>query len=578
MAYNSDEHFSLAPEAKIPRSRFDRSSSVKLTFNVGELIPFYLDEVYPGDTFDISTSKLVRMQTPVVPLMDDLYLDTFYFFVPARLTWSHWKEFMGENTSGAWIPTTSYTIPQLKSQDILPGPLRTPFTGSLADYLGWFSYSDGYVEQSVSALPFRAYALICNEWFRDENLQQPLNIPLGDSDQIVAGDPRTWNSDHSVITGTSDTDGTAYINDVANGGLPFIACKLHDYFSSCLPSPAKISTGSVQMLLQSALPVSTRSSPAVPAGGYPLYWHRTDGQFPNPSGYLFASEGSSRIGGNNAPASFNSVLPSNLWAGDSDSVLFSINQLRMAFATQHFVEAEARGGSRYTEVIRQHFGVMSPDARLQRPEYLGGNRIPINVNQVVQQSFDNNDQNLGDTGAFSMTSDVHDDFVHSFTEHGFLFGLCCVRYKHTYDTGINRMFLRRNRSDYYFPEFANISEQPVYAVEIDDSAPFSGIGNSASRVFGYQEAWAELRFKPSRVAGEMRPGIQNSLAFWHLGDYYAESAPTLGNLWIKEDKTNLDRCLAVSSNVSNQFFGDFYVKNYTTRAMPVYSVPGLDRM
>lgn len=558
-SYSSSEHFSLAPEVHIPRSRFDRSSSVKLTFNTGELIPFYVDEVLPGDTFDVSTSKVVRMQTPLTPFMDNLFLDTFWFFVPNRLVWSHWKEFMGENSTSAWLPSNTYSIPQIKTGIDNSTTPATPHVvvgnGTLADYMGVYSYGGSSQFLSVSALPFRAYALICNEWFRDENLQSPLNIPTGDGDQWFAG----YTSD------ADDPSGTAYINDVANGGRPFIAAKMHDYFTSCLPSPAKIETGSVQMLLGSNLN----------SHGASISGHINSG-----SDHIMVN-----LGSNSSAVPFSAdfgtypptrgFYPNNVaMAGD---VLFSINQLRLAFATQHFVERD-NNGTRYTEILRNHFGVISPDARLQRPEYLGGNRIPINVNQVVQQSATSSDEYLGATAAFSMTTDSHDDFVHSFTEHGYLFGLCVVRYPHTYDTGINRMWLRRNKSDFYFPEFANISNQPVYGIEIQSGYDFAGIGNSASRVFGYQEAWAEYRYKPSRVAGEMRPGIENSLAYWHLSDFYDDLLPTLGNQWIKEDKTNVDRVLSVTSKVSDQFFGDFYVKNYTTRPMPVYSIPGLDRM
>lgn len=559
-SYSSAEHFSLAPEVHIPRSRFDRSSSVKLTFNAGELIPFYVDEVLPGDTFDISTSKVVRMQTPLTPFMDNLFLDTFWFFVPNRLVWSHWKEFMGENSASAWLPSNAYSIPQIKTGIDNSTSPATPHllvdSGTIADYMGVFNYAETSQMFSVSALPFRAYALICNEWFRDENLQQPLNIPTGDSDQWFAG----YTSD------ADDPTGTAYINDVANGGRPFIAAKMHDYFTSCLPAPAKIENGSVQMLLGNNL----NANKSLLSGTFSA---SHDGSY-----YLATNSSSDPLSSVFEPFDspiYPGFVPGNVaMAGD---VLFNINQLRMAFATQHFIERD-NNGTRYTEILRNHFGVISPDARLQRPEYLGGNRIPINVNQVVQQSSSSENEYLGDTAAFSMTTDSHDDFVHSFTEHGYLFGLCVVRYPHTYDTGVNRMWLRRHKSDFYFPEFANISNQPVYGFEIQSGYEFSGIGDPASRVFGYQEAWADYRYKPSRVAGEMRPGIENSLAFWHLSDFYDEWLPHLGNTWIKEDKTNVDRVLSVTSKVANQFFGDFYVKNYTTRPMPVYSIPGLDRM
>lgn len=558
MNRNTESHFSLAPHVDISRSRFDRSASLKTSFNAGDVVPFFLDEVLPGDTFSVDTSKVVRMQTLLTPMMDNVYLDTYYFFVPNRLVWDHWKEFCGENTESAWIPQTEYTMPQITS------PASTGWdVGTLADYFG---IPTGVSGLSVSALPFRAYALIMNEWFRDQNLQDPLVVPTDDS--TVAG----------VNSGTS-------VTDVAKGGKPFVASKYHDYFTSALPSPQKGPDVTIPVAQAGSYPVvslnqyvdSSKSNASVA-------WQKLDGsgfslldglgivvgQKPRSggfdskyfSGYMTVSEGAS---------AGSDIAPANLWAvADGNAASATINQLRLAFQIQKFYEQQARGGSRYTEVVRSFFGVTSPDARLQRPEYLGGNRVPINVNQIVQQSgTESSGTPQGTVVGQSLTTDKHSDFTKSFTEHGFIIGVMVARYDHTYQQGLNRLWSRKDKFDYYWPVFANIGEQAIKNKEI-----FAQGNDKDNEVFGYQEAWAEYRYKPNMVTGEMRSAYAQSLDVWHLADDYKQ-LPTLSDAWIKEDKSNLDRVLAVSSSVSNQFFADIYVKNYCTRPMPMYSVPGL---
>lgn len=551
MNRNTESHFSLAPHVDISRSRFDRSSSLKTSFNVGDVIPFFLDEVLPGDTFSVDTSKVVRMQTLLTPMMDNVYLDTYYFFVPNRLVWNHWKEFCGENTESAWIPETDYYIPQVTS------PASTGWNvGTLADYFG---IPTGVPGLSVSALPFRAYALIMNEWFRDQNLQDPLVVPTDDSN--VSG----------VNTGT-------FVTDVAKGGKPFIAAKYHDYFTSCLPSPQK---GPDVMI------------PVAEAANYPVYalptvtpkYQTQTGKFvlygPNSDTTAnkfrtMLSDGSGQwLPINNFNDTQSSQLytgqPANLWAvADGNAASATINQLRLAFQIQKFYEQQARGGSRYTEVVRSFFGVTSPDARLQRPEYLGGNRIPINVNQIIQQSgTESSGTPQGTVVGQSLTTDSHSDFTKSFTEHGLIIGVMVARYDHTYQQGLNRLWSRKDKFDFYWPVFANIGEQPVKNKEIYAQ------GNAKDdEVFGYQEAWADYRYKPNMVTGEMRSAYAQSLDVWHLADDYA-ALPTLSAAWIREDKSNVDRVLAVQSSVSNQLFADIYVKNLCTRPMPMYSIPGL---
>lgn len=546
MNRNTESHFSLAPHVDISRSRFDRSASLKTSFNAGDVVPFFLDEVLPGDTFSVDTSKVVRMQTLLTPMMDNVYLDTYYFFVPNRLVWDHWKEFCGENTESAWIPATEYTMPQITS------PAGTGWNvGTLADYFG---IPTGVAGLSVSALPFRAYALIMNEWFRDQNLQDPLVVPTDDS--TVAG----------VNTGTT-------VTDVAKGGKPFIASKYHDYFTSALPSPQKGPDVLIPSATAGEYPVVTRDATAVTGAVPNLRWVYTSGTTPVLANTGLGTDGSGSYTGAHSQGATDPnhpLVPANLFALASGGLGATINQLRLAFQIQKFYEQQARGGSRYTEVVRSFFGVTSPDARLQRPEYLGGNRVPINVNQIVQQSgTESSGTPQGTVVGQSLTTDKHSDFTKSFTEHGLIIGVMVARYDHTYQQGLNRLWSRKDKFDFYWPVFANIGEQAIKNKEI-----FAQGNDKDNEVFGYQEAWAEYRYKPNMVTGEMRSAYAQSLDVWHLADDYKQ-LPTLSDAWIKEDKCNIDRVLAVASSVSNQFFADIYVKNYCTRPMPMYSVPGL---
>lgn len=562
MNRNTESHFSLSPHVDISRSRFDRSASLKTSFNAGDVVPFFLEEVLPGDTFSVDTSKVVRMQTLLTPMMDNVYLDTYYFFVPNRLVWDHWKEFCGENTESAWIPETEYTMPQITS------PANTGWdVGTLADYFG---IPTGVANLSVSALPFRAYALIMNEWFRDQNLQDPLVVPTDDS--TVAG----------VNTGT-------IVTDVAKGGKPFIAAKYHDYFTSALPAPQKGPDVTIPLIGSTDIPVYGNGNAMTFRFGPSTFGNLALDRSQAGNFFLSAVQGSHAVGDN---VQTETKLPDNdvnykvlglgqsgaIAAADSglvgkfdgSAVAASINQLRLAFQIQKFYERQARGGSRYTEVVRSFFGVTSPDARLQRPEYLGGNRVPINVNQIVQQSgTESSGTPQGTVVGQSLTTDKHSDFTKSFTEHGLIIGVMVARYDHTYQQGLNRLWSRRDKFDFYWPVFANIGEQAIKNKEI-----FAQGNAKDNEVFGYQEAWAEYRYKPNMVTGEMRSAYAQSLDVWHLADDYKQ-LPSLSDAWIKEDKSNIDRVLAVTSAVSNQFFADIYVKNYCTRPMPMYSIPGL---
>lgn len=548
MEINQVSRFTVNPSVDIQRSKFERNSDVKFSFNVGDLVPFYVDEVLPGDTFSIDTSKVVRMQPLVAPIMDNLYLDTYWFFVPNRLVWEHWKNFCGENTATKWIPSVEYFVPKVKGVVSSADPSNTSCwkPGDIADYMGIPIYSTsvnpGADLLEVNALPFRGYALIWNEFFRDQNLQDPVPVPVGDAFTEL------------------ENDGPLY-NRITLGSGILKACKYHDYFTSCLPSPqkgpdvsiplsglAKVVTGIEQTKLDSQMPLSfTNVSTGNKVGGLNL------------------ANGSSNLSVGNT----GNLAPNNLYASLGSASLGTINELRLAFQMQRIYEKDARGGTRYTEILKNHFGVTSPDARLQRPEYLGGSRIPININQVVQTSSSSNTPQ-GNTAAFSVTADVHSDFTKSFVEHGFIFGLCVARYDHTYQQGLERFWSRSDRFDYYWPSLANIGEQPVKRKEIY----CTGLSDNDERVFGYQEAWADYRYKPSRVAGEMRSRVPNTLDVWHLADNYS-GAPFLSAEWIEEDKSNLNRALAVSDSVSNQLWADIFIKNTSVRPMPIYSIPGL---
>lgn len=567
MSRNANSHFAVNPtNIDIQRSRFSRPHDYKTTFNVGDLIPIYVDtDVLPGDTYQMDTSKVIRMQTLLTPMMDNLFLDTYFFFVPHRLVWKHWKEFMGENNESAWLPTTEYTIPQIEP------PSGGWNVGSIADYFGVPTGVDGF---SMSALPFRAYALVCNEWFRSTPLTDPLVIP----------------DDETTVTGSN---GTSYITDVAKGGAPFKAAKFYDYFTGALPSPQRGPDVEIPIASVGELPVVTSftdndfSEFPKDSSDHAAYIRFTDREGNAVSGNksLFSSYNSSTqlsygyVGPSVTTAGTDvGVLPSNLIATfDGQATAASINQLRMAFQIQRYYERLARGGDRYIEMIKSFFNVTSPDARLQRPEYLGGNRVPISINQVVQNSATDATSPQGNVAAYSLTTDSHSDFTHSFTEHGTLLGVMVARYDHTYQQGLERQFSRKTRFDYYFPVFAHLGEQAILNKEIYLQAD-SVIGTTGepenNEVFGYQERWAEYRYKPSQVTGEMRSAATTSLDSWHLADDY-NALPALSDNWIREDKANVDRVLAVSSAVSNQLFADIFFNEKVTRPMPLYSIPGL---
>ncbi len=551
MNRNAESHFSVNPvNIDIQRSIFDRSTSLKTTFNTGKLVPIFVDEVLPGDTFNISTAMVVRMTTPIHPVMDLAYLDLYYFFVPNRLTWEHWKEFNGENSASAWEQLTEYEIPQITS------PTGGWNKGTIADYMG---LPIGISGLSVSRLPFTAYCLIWNEWFRDQNLQDPCYINLDDT----------------TLEGTNEGD---YVTNAQLGGEPLPVNKYHDYFTSALPAPQK--GPAVLLPLGDSAPVVTFDGTNTPSGEYLKITTPAGNTIPDQLilqtlnknaefGQYVGAQMTQSQAANTTPITGNvyPIVPANLKADLSQATQATINQLRQAFQVQRLFEKDARGGTRYIEIIKSHFGVTSPDGRQQRPEYLGGKRIPITTQQVLQTSATNTTSPQGNTAAFSVTEDGDDTFTKSFTEHGLIIGLVCVRTQHTYQQGIERMWSRKRRFDYYWPALANIGEQAILNKEIYAQ------GTSADEeAFGYQEAWAEYRYKPNRISGALRSTYAQSLDVWHYGDNY-DAQPILSNAWIQETKVNVERTLAVQDE--DQFIADFYFKNICARPMPMYSIPGL---
>lgn len=507
--------FSRVPKAEIPRSSFDRSHGHKTTFDAGLLIPIFVDEALPGDTFKLNMHGFGRLATPIYPLMDNMYLDTFFFSVPYRLLWDNWQRFNGEQTNPG--DSTDFTIPQINAA-------ATVGLGTLGDYMGLPIDTPNL---NVSSLPFRAYNLIWNEWFRDQNMQDSIPVPRGDGPDAL----------------------TDFV--LKRRG------KRHDYFTSCLPWPQK--GPGVNIPLGTKAPIAYDQDPAS------LNSLTVVNKFATPYNTFLATSGTQLQGA----VAGDPDETRQLYADLSEATAATINSLRQAFQIQKIFERDARGGTRYTELIKAHFGVTSPDARLQRPEFLGGGSSPISISPIPQTSASGAyaETPQGNLAAMGTVSTHKNGFTASFTEHCIVIGLACVRADLTYQQGLNRMWSRKTRFDFYWPALSHIGEQAVLQKEIFAS----GVPAEDDTVFGYQERYAEYRYKPSQITGLFRSAAPQSLDAWHLSQDFA-TAPVLDATFIEENPP-IDRVIAVPSEP--HMIMDMYFQMRCARPMPVYGVPGL---
>lgn len=564
--------FSDAPAMYMRRTKFDRSHVYKTTFDSGKLIPVFVDEVLPGDTTRMSVNYFARLATPIKPIMDNIYLDWFFFFVPNRLVWDHWQNFCFEQEDPD--DSTDYVIPTVTAT----GNSDNAYLGSLWDYFGLPLNTSGNLS-GINALPFRGVYLIWNEWFRDENLQKSVKIQKGDTNEVLNSARSSEQPSWVFTSGTSI--------------VPGLACpprgKRHDYFTSALPWTQKGPGVSIGLAGTASIVDPT------PAAGYLL--HSNDRQLAAVSAYGGDASGSggSRVAYGNDSIKFkrfgsdfstvggfagnsgsditmsaqkaSAFLGNDSYVDLDTSSIFTINSLRTAFQMQKFYERLARGGSRYTEVLRSFFGVVSPDARLQRPEFLGSFTKMVNVNPIAQTSATDNTSPQGNLSAYGVTAAKFHGFTKSFVEHGYVFGFVCARADLTYQQGINKMWLRSTVYDFYWPTFAHLGEQAIELREI-----YAQGSEADTTVFGYQERYAEYRYKPSQITGKFRSSVVNgSLDKWHLSQFF-KNAPTLNEEFIVE-KPPIDRIIAVTSEP--QFLLDIGFRYTTIRPMPMFGTPGL---
>lgn len=559
MNRNNERHFNQIPEMKASRTRFNRDQTILTTFDSGKLIPFYVDEVLPGDTFNVDTAAIIRMTTPKFPVFDDAFIDFYYFYCPNRILWDDFKQFMGEVNNTPWMPEKDYKVPQIVVKGTAAEGL--PKENSILDYMGVPTKIGA--QFSINALPIRAYVMIWNEFFRDENVENAA----------------TWKSTSENVEYLDTNDEgnlEGNLQRAITGGRCLPVNKFHDYFTSCLPYPQRGPEVTVPMTGNA--PVGMYKNKELTEygttnGKSAIYFNedKVIDSFTPGITNVQAGERISQVTGSSSETA-HVTNAAYLGADLSNVTAATINDLRKAVAVQQYYEALARGGSRYREQVQALWNVTISDKTVQVPEYLGGGRYHVNINQIVQTSGQQTDTDtpIGETGAMSVTPINESSFTKSFEEHGFVIGVCCVRHNHSYQQGLERFWSREDRLDYYVPQFANLGEQPVKKKEI----MLTGRGTD-EETFGYQEAWADYRMKPNRVSGLMRSNATGTLDFWHYADNY-KTVPTLSQEWMEEGKTEIARTLIVQNEP--QFFGAIRVANKTTRRMPLYSVPGLYKL
>ncbi len=544
----NQSHFAMIPQANIRRSVFDRSHVYKTTFNEGQLIPYFVDEVIPGDTFTLNPVEFCRLATPVVPFMDNIYIESFFFFVPSRLVYDKWVNLCGEQENPE--DSTDYLVPTV----VLNGDM----TNKLPDYMGIACASGTFNNVSVNCLPFRSYWLIWNEWFRDENLQKSVKISKGEESAVLEKmGQNTANPNYGLPSG------------ISNWYDPAPRGKRYDYFTGALPWPQKgpavdLPIGGTGQL---SITGGTLTGPGydIGAGRSSQYQGHLLGYGTSFSEELYQT--STYVSGkqNTNPVQIPQISLTGA-AEMSNLSAVTINSLRQAFMLQRYYEIDARGGTRYTEKLQAHFGVTNPDARLQRPEFLGSHSSMMNINPVTQTSSTDSTTPQGNLAAYGLNAQRYHAFTKSFSEFGYVIGLINVRADLTYQQGVNKLWLRSDVLDFYWPSFAHLGEQAIQNIEIYCQ------GNADDqKVFGYQERYAEYRYKPSLITGQFRSTYKEPLDIWHLSQKFA-SLPTLSDEFI-QDHPPISRVVAVPSYP--HFLLDVKFNLKCIRPMPMYGIPGM---